>query len=168
MRAYSSKRKLEQTKMLRTSKNSNLSPLSFPLTFKRYTPQSLNVRGITYYDSDGKERYLITSLKRRSVPEILSFYKRRFHVENAFRDMRTLLLRTYSRDGRVRYTLLLLALFHHHLLHYFFFLVLPPLYLIHNWFYLCPLPQRSLFHLLSTLFQRHPSPSTKEVNAKIR
>ena len=52
--------------------------------------------------TDGKERYLVTSLKRRSTAEILSFYKRRFRIENAFRDMLVLLLRTCSRDERVR------------------------------------------------------------------
>ena len=158
IRAYSSRRKRAQTKRLRTGKNSDpFRPLSFYIIFKRYSPYSLSLRAVAYYDTDGKERYLVTSLRHRSAAELLSFYKRRFRVENAFRDMRMLLLRTCSRDARVRYTLLLLALYLHHLLHYFFFLLMPSFYLTHQWLYPCPCPQRPLLHLLSDLFQWRPT-----------
>jgi len=82
IRAYSSRRRLVQSKMFRTNRSYDpFKPFSFTLTFKPYTPQSLTLRAIAYYDGDGKERYLVTSLKRRSAIEVLSFYKRRFRIE---------------------------------------------------------------------------------------
>ena len=86
IRAYSSRKKLAQTKRLRAAKGSDplrfsFRPLSFSITFKRYSPYSLTLRAVAYYDTDGKERYLVTSLRRRSAEELLSFYKRRFRIE---------------------------------------------------------------------------------------
>jgi len=53
----------------------------FFILFKRYSPYFLTLRVVAYYDTDGKERYLVTSLRRRSAEELLFFYKRRFRIE---------------------------------------------------------------------------------------
>ncbi|MHA1417287.1 MAG: transposase [Candidatus Heimdallarchaeaceae archaeon] len=116
-----------------------------------------HTREIVYLSNEGLNVYA-TSLPF-SVNRVVLIYRRRFRIENSFRDMRFLLLRTCSRDPRVRYTLLYLALLLHHLLHYMLFLTLSSSILTLHHFVPCPFPQRLFFSSLSSFLESNPHSS---------
>ena len=116
-----------------------------------------STREIVYLDDDGINVYA-TSLSS-SISRVVNLFRRRFRIENAFRDMRFLLLRTCSRDPRVRYTLLFLAFLLHHFLHYLLALTFSPSFFVLHRFIPCPFRQRLFFSALSSFFERSLSPS---------
>ena len=125
------------------------------LNSRRYG--SFHTREIVYLDDDGLNVYA-TSLSS-SISRVVSLFRRRFRIENAFRDMRFLLLRTCSRDPRVRYTLLFLAFLLHHFLHSFLALTFSSSFFVLHRFIPCPFRQRLFFSALSSFLERSLSPS---------
>jgi len=53
---------------------------------------------------------LATSLTRHGATRVLEWYRRRFRIENCFRDMRPFLIRTCSPDPRIRFAYIFFAM----------------------------------------------------------
>ena len=105
----------------------------------------ITTRGVIYYSRDGANPW-VTSLAHYSASRVVQWYKRRFRIENAFRDMRPLLLRTCSHNACVRFQLLWSALILHTLLHYLLLTLIPLAIWNRNLFAPCPLEQHQVYH----------------------
>jgi len=112
---------------------------------KGYPIRYVMTRAVVYYGHSGANSW-VTSLSCYSASRIVQWYKRRFRIENAFRDMRPFLLRTCSHHACVRFQLLWGALILHTLLQYLLLVLLPPSIWNCNRFAPCPLEQHRVHH----------------------
>ena len=63
---------------------------------------------------------LVTSMARKGAKRLIWWYERRFRIETSFRDSRPYLIYSCSRDGRVRFQIIILALIIYTFLQYLF------------------------------------------------